>query len=209
MTPHDPLKPLRRRAHRHALEDGIADLAVGLYTITVGVATQNRALLAIAVAYLFTYLFGWRWFHARLSSRRTGYAEAGEQLPRVLLTGSLAAATVTLLVVAAITLASGVLWDLAVWPAWTPVLAGLVLTAGFLYSAAGSGLRRYYAYATLSAAGSLFFWLFPFGPAINPSDRLTLFLLVVGAAMLLGGVGAMLRFRRAHPVVTLEAHDAR
>lgn len=207
MTPLDPLQPLRQRAYRYTLEDGLADLFVGLYTITVGTATQNRALLALAVVYLAVYAMAWRWLHDQLVSRRTGYAELGEQPPRVLLTGSLAAATVTLIAVAVVTLSSGALWNLASWPSWAPALAGLVLAAGFIQTAWRSGLRRYAAYAALSVIGSAFFWLFPFGASINPSDRLTLFLFVVGAVMLVTGVGLVVRFRRAHPLATLGGDD--
>jgi hypothetical protein len=45
----DPLDRLRRRAYRHAVEDGAIDLVAGVFALTVGVATQRRPFLAIAV----------------------------------------------------------------------------------------------------------------------------------------------------------------
>jgi hypothetical protein len=207
MVTSDSLRTLGRRAYRHALEDGAADIVVGIYTITVGTATQNRALLALAVVYLVVYALAWRWLHDRISSRRTGYAEVKEQPPRVLLTGTLAAGALTLLVVAAITLSTGRLWNLEHWPRWMPILAGIILAAGFLQTAIRSALGRYRGYAMLALAGSLFFWLFPFAPSINPSDRLTLFLFLVGGVMAITGVVVGLRFRRLHPVLRVEAHD--
>jgi hypothetical protein len=209
MAAMDPLRALRRRAYRHALDDGAADIVVGIYTITVGTATQNRALLALAVVYLILYALAWRWLHDRISSRRTGYAEMPEQPPRVLLTGALAAGVLTLLVVAAITISMGKLWDLTRWPTWSPLLAGVILAAGFLQTALRSELRRYYGYAGVAVVGSLFFWLFPFGPSINPSDRLTLFLFVVGATMVIAGIVVSARFRQAHPLHAVEGSDGR
>ena len=197
----------RRQACRHALEDGVADIVVGVCTIMVGSATQNRALLALAVVYLAVYAPAWRWLHDRLASRRTGYAETREQPSRLLLTGALAAVVLTLLVVATITLSARRLWDLDHWPTWMPILAGLILAAGFLQTAIRSALRRYYGFAVLALAGSLCFWLFPFAPSINPSDRLTLFLFGIGAAMAIAGVVVGVRFRRLHPVLNTEAHD--
>lgn len=201
------LQTLRRRAFRHALEDGAADIVVGAYTILVGGATQKRALLALGVVYLAVYALAWRWLHDQISSRRVGYAETQEQPSRMLLTGALAAVVLTLIVVAAITLSGGRLWNLAHWPTWMPILAGVILAAGFLQTAIRSALRRYYGYALLAIAGSLFFWLFPFAPSINPSDRLTLFLFLVGAVMVLSGILMGARFRRLHPVLNVEADD--
>lgn len=209
MASMDPLRIPRRRAYRHALEDGAADIVVGIYTITVGTATQKRAFIALAVAYLILYALAWQWLHDRISSRRTGYAEVPEQPPRILLTGALAAGVLTLLVVAAITISLGKAWDLALWPTWAPLLAGVILAAGFLQTALRSELRRYYGYAGMAVVGSLLFWLFPFGPSINPSDRLTLFLFVVGFTMVIAGIVVSARFRRAHPLQEVEDSDAR
>jgi hypothetical protein len=206
MVPIDPLRTLRRRAYRHTLEDGVADIVVGFYTISVGTATQKRALLALAVAYLLVYAMAWQWLHHRFSSRRIGYAEVPDHPPRVLLTGTLAAGVLTLILVAAITLSAGKLWSLARWPVWAPTVAGLLLAAGFLQTAMRSGLRRYYGYVGLALAGSAFFWLFPFGAAINPSDRLTLFLFVVGAVMAVAGAAVATRFKQAHRVLKVEGY---
>jgi hypothetical protein len=209
MADQDPLTSLRRQAYRHTLKDGLADIVVGLYTLFVGGATQRRALLGLAVVYLLLYTIAWRVFHDQVSARRTGYAELSEQPHRILLTGSLAAATITLIAVAAMTLSAGTLWSLDSWPVWSSALAGVLLAAGLTHTAVRSGVGRYYAYAGLSIAASVFFWLFPFGPSINPSDRLTLFLFAMAGVMLLVGVFVLIRFRRAHPVVPLEARDGR
>jgi len=47
----DPLARLRRGAARHAFEDGAIDVALGLFTVMVGAATQRRVWLALAVVY--------------------------------------------------------------------------------------------------------------------------------------------------------------
>jgi hypothetical protein len=61
----------------------------------------------------------------------------------------------------------------------------------------------------MAVVGSLFFWLFPFGPSINPSDRLTLFLFVVGVTMVIAGIVVSTRFRQTHPLHEVEESDAR
>lgn len=201
MSTVDPLETLRRRAVRHALEDGAADLVFGLYALIVACATQRQAFLGVAVAYLAAMGPAWQHLHHQVSSRRTGYAELPQQPPSPMLSVILLSGAATLGVVAGVTLLGGKLWSLDLWPPWTSVLAASVLAAGFLYTAVTSGLRRFGVLAALSLGTSVFFWLFPFGPRINPSDRLTLTLFVVAAALLVSGAVTMARFVRQHPAV--------
>jgi hypothetical protein len=196
---------LRRRANRHALEDGMADLCAGVYTLIVGGATQRIALIALAAAYLMIMGTGWKFAHEAVCARRTGAAEPVDQPQMALLTGILGAGVGSLLVVAASTFAAGRLWDLAHWPLWVPVLAGLVLAAGFGYTYVRSGLTRWAVYATAAAVGGFAFWLAPFSDWINPSDRLTLLLFSVAGLLLAGGTATLVRFVRRHPVVPEEA----
>jgi hypothetical protein len=51
MNAPDPLDSLRRRAVRHAFEDGAVDLVVGLFTLVMGAATERHIFLALAVVY--------------------------------------------------------------------------------------------------------------------------------------------------------------
>lgn len=207
--PVDPLATLRRRAFRHAFEDGAADIVFGVYALMVGGATQRRGLLALAVVYLAVMRLAWRFLHHQVSSRRTGYAELPGDPPAGMLSVILSAGVLTLAVAAGATLAGGQLWGLEHWPAWTPVLAGLALAAGLAHTAVRSGLVRYHALAGFTLASAVFFWLCPFGPRINPSDRLTLSLFVTAAALLLSGATAMARFVRAHPAVAEAEGHAR
>ncbi len=204
MAASDPLDTLRRRAYRHTLEDGLADILVGFYTLTVAVATQNRGLIGLAVAYLLGYAAFWKFVHPTLASRRIGYAEVRDPPPQMLLVVTLASMVMTMTVVAAITWSSGGLWNVGQWPKWSPVLAGLVLAGGFLYTGRKSGLLRYYVYTGTTLGGSLFFWLFPFGSRINASDRLTLFLFAIAAVTVLTGGAVLIRFTRTRPIVDQE-----
>ena len=209
MAPTDPLDTLRRRAYRHTLEDGIGDIVVGFFTLFVGGATQNRGLMPLVVVYLLVYAIAWQFLHEKLSSRRIGYAELPGQPARLLLVGTLAAMVSTMIVVAAITWSSGKLWNVGHWPNWSPVLAGFVLAGGFLHTALKSGLIRYYGYVGVALVGSLFFWLFPFGPRINPSDRLTLFLFALAGVILTTGIAVLIRFTRSRPIAREEALHGR
>jgi len=159
--------------------------------------------------YVVLYATSWKFLHQKFSSRRIGYAEVPDQPPRRLLAGTLAAMVLTMIVVAAFTWSGGALWNVGHWPKWSPLLAGLVLAGGFLHTARQSGLLRYYAYVGAALVGSLFFWLFPFGPRINPSDRLTLFFFALAAVNTLTGVAVLIRFMRSRPVVQEVALDGR
>jgi len=205
----DPLESFQRRAVRHAFEDGAIDLVLGIFTLTVGVATQRRAFLALAIVYLGAMTIVWRFLHERLTSRRTGYAELPGDPPRQLLSVTLLAGCLTMGVVAAITLTSGRLWGLDRWPAWATVLAGLILAGGFLHTAVRTGFARFHLYAATSIGASVFFWLYPFGPRINPSDRLTLPFFVLAAVLLAGGGITIARFVRSRPVVGPEVTGGR
>jgi hypothetical protein len=205
--PTNSLDRFRRRAHRHAVEDGAIDLVVGLFTLMVGVATQRRVFFAFAYLYLLSMIMFWKPLHLGLTSRRTGYAELPEAPPLPLLTAVMLAALLTMGVVAVFTLATGRLWNLQGWPAWAPVLAGLILAVGFLDTARKSGVVRFYVFAAASVAGSLFFWLFPFGARINPSDRLTLFLFALAGVQMAVGAVTMAAFVRRKPVVPDEASN--
>jgi hypothetical protein len=207
--PTDPIDTFRRRAHRHAVEDGAIDLLVGLFTLMVGVATQRRIFLALAVVYLSAMALAWKPLHYQLTSRRTGYAELPEAPPVRLLTIVMLAGLLTMGVVAAITLATGEVWSFETWPTWAPVVAGLILAWGFLDTARKSGVVRFRVFAAASVTGSLFFWLFPFGARINPSDRLTLFLFAIAGVLMAVGAWTMTRFVRSRPIVSEEASDGR
>ncbi len=198
-----------RRAYRHAVEDGAIDLVVGLFTLMVGIATQRRIYLAWAYLYLTAMAMAWKPLHYRLTSRRTGYAELPEAPPVPLLSAVMVAVLLTMGVVAACTLTTGRVWNLDGWPTWAPVLAGLGLAWGFLYTARRSGAVRFHVLAAVSVAGSLLFWLFPFGPRIDPSDRLTLFLFAMAGVLLVGGAVTMIVFVRTRPVVPEGAGDGR
>ena len=172
-----------------------------------GGATQNRSLIALAAVYLAILPLSWRFLSQQVSSRRTGYAELPEDPPRVLLLATMAAGDLTLAVVAVITGSSGPFWNLEHWPDWTPLVAGSALAAGFLVTARRTALLRYYAYAAATLAGSVFFWLYPFGPRINPSDRLTLLFFALAAVLLTSGIAVLVRFVRTRPVQQAERHD--
>jgi len=198
------LDTLRRRAVRHAFEDGAIDLVAGFFTLIVAVSTQRKVFLGLAVVYLGAMAAAWKPLHASLTSRRTGYADLPGDPPRQLLSVILLAGCLTMGVVAAFTLTSGRLWNLEGWPAWTPMLAGLILAGGFAYTAVQTGLSRYFFFAAVSLINSLFFWLYPFGPRINPSDRLTLSLFVTAAVLIVVGAATIARFVRSRPLVSQE-----
>jgi hypothetical protein len=205
----DTTAAFRRRAYRHAVEDGAIDLVVGFFTLVVGIATQKRFFLALAFAYLSAIAMAWKPLHHRLTSRRTGFAELPEAPPVRLLAAVMLAGLLTMGIVAAITLATGDLWAFERWPTWAPVVAGFILAWGFLDTARKSGVVRFRVLAAASVAGSLFFWLFPFGPRINPSDRLTLFLFATAGVLMAVGLATMTRFVRRRPIVPEEASDGR
>ena len=50
MPDNNALCTLQRRAYRHTLEDGIADIIAAVYAITVCVATQKFVFVALAAA---------------------------------------------------------------------------------------------------------------------------------------------------------------
>jgi hypothetical protein len=209
MTSIDPLARLRRGAARHAFEDGAIDVALGLFTVMVGAATQRRVWLALAVVYFSAMSMFGKQFHLQLTSRRTGYAEVPGDPPRQLFAAVFLAGLATMGVVAALTLASGRLWALDQWPKWTPVLAGLILAGGFLLTGLQTGLARFHLYTAASLSASVLFWLYPFGPRINPSDRLTLFLFVMAGVQMVVGAVTVARFVRTRPLVTEEAGSDR
>jgi hypothetical protein len=200
MPSSDPLSSLRRRAFRHALEDGAVDVAAGLFTFIVGLATQRRVFLALSVVYLGAISLAWKAVHDRLTTPRTGYAEVPGDPSRTLLSVILLAGCLTMSVVAVFTLTGGRLWNLESWPAWAPMLSGLILAGGFLFAGRQTGFPRFHLYAAVAIGASVFFWLFPFGPRINPSDRLTLPLLVTAGVLLAGGGITIARFVRRQPV---------
>lgn len=209
MSSTDPLARLRRGAARHAFEDGAIDLTLGLFTLMVAVATQRRILLALAVAYFGGMYLFWKQAHHRLTAGRTGYAEVPGDPPRQLFAVILLAGLATMGIVAALTLGSGRLWALDRWPNWTPVLAGLILAGGFLPTGLRTGLARFYLYAAVSLGGSVLFWLYSFGPRINPSDRLTLFLFAMAGLQMVVGAVTVARFVRTRPLITEEVSDDR
>lgn len=209
MNAPDPLQLLRRRAVRHAFEDGAIDLVVGVFTLIVGVATQRHVFLALAVVYAALMTSAWKWIHASLTSGRTGYAELPDDPSRRLVSVVLLAGCLAMSLVATVTLTSGRLWNLQHWPAWVPLISGGILAGGFLHTARQTGFSRFAFYGAAALGVSVFFWLYPFGAWINPSDRLTLSLFVTAGILMVGAAATMTRFVRTRPVVAEEAGDGR
>ncbi len=205
MPTKDPVGTLKRRALRHLFEDGSFDLVLGFFTFIVGIATQRRFFVALFVVYLAGLTSTWKALHARLTSRRTGYAEPVGNPSGILFGATVMAGILPLGVVAASTLATGSLWNLEHWPSWAAVVSGVTLAAGSLYAYLACRLPRYAVFAILAIAGSVFFWRFPFGASINPSDRLTLFLLSLAAVQMATGAAAMASFVRRYPEVAEDA----
>lgn len=205
----NPVDTFKRRALRHMFEDGSFDLILGLYTLIVGGATQRRSVVPLAVVYLFVLTLGWKGLHATITARRTGYAEPSGNPSGALFRIALLAGLLPLSVVAVSTWATGSLWNLEHWPVWAPLLAGLTLAAGFLYAFLACGLARYSAFAVIAVVGSVFFWRFPFGASINPSDRLTLFLFAMAFVQMATGAAAMASFVRRYPVVAEDTANGR
>jgi hypothetical protein len=197
------LTQIERDIFRDYLQDGLLDLMMGAYLLLIGlVLGVSTAFLVLGIFFPFLY----RALKRRFTYPRTGYVELREgdpgPAPRIIL-GSLLLGLIVLVVVL---IAVGVIGDPAKWYRWMPISWGIWLAGILLGLGAAVRLVRYFILAFIALVAGPFFssLLLP-----GKLENLELFLLAVGAALLIWGFVVFLRFLHQHPLVEEGADDVR
>lgn len=194
----DPLEPVRRAAYRHAYEDGITEILVGILLAVAALSTFRGIWIIVAAIAL-------KWVLERVRDRvtapRVGSATLPEPKGRLLLGmagyGILAGIVVVIAHVA--TAGSGA--PLGGYR-WIPLFMGLFLSGGFLYVIGRAGLKRFYIYLAASVAGGLAMTLSVAGGTRQEAyDALSTLFWGLSALLVTIGTAAFIRFLRNNPVL--------
>ena len=148
-----PLESIERDAWRAFQRDGLTEALLGMFlAATAGWIHEDGLLIPwiLLIVFLNPVLESIR---RRFTYPRIGYAKLAEERPTKILRGI---ALCTILVIAAMAMtvsffgdrADGTLWGL--WRQWSPTLAGVLLSGGFIFQASVSGARRYYVFVLVA-----------------------------------------------------------
>jgi len=178
--------------------DGLIELFGGALLLGLGaVWLANPGIVSIfAALYVIFSLTSIERVKQRVTYPRIGYstppADVAGSNPwgAVVFLGAMAA--ITLLVMAL----TGGIDSAAQWRRWAPLMFGLMSSAGFLYAAKVSGLKRYHAVAFVSIGlGALIGWFHDGGDYSGAAVHL----LILGGVLLAVGAEELARFMRTHP----------
>lgn len=186
-------------------EDGLSETLLGIFLAATAGSIHDDGL---AIPWLLLMFFSPLILKAgrrRFTYPRIGYAKLDESRQSKVLRGvglytilAIGAMAVTIALVAR---ADGSVWGL--WRRWSPTLAGVILSGGFIYLATVSAARRYHAFAVIAVGLGISFSLW----STETYTGLKIYLLTAGGALLLYGVGAFSLFLRRHELPPEDALD--
>jgi hypothetical protein len=142
----------------------------------------------------------------RFTYPRIGYAKLVDEKPSKILR-SMALFTIPVIAAMALTLflfgerSDGAQWGL--WRQWSPTLAGVLLSGGFIFQATVTGAKRYHVFVLLAIGLGIAFSLgFP-----QAYTGVKLYLITAGGLLLLYGVAAFVTFLRKYALPQEEVLD--
>lgn len=197
----DLLQPMRQAAYRHAYEDGIAEILVGVLLAVTALASFHSVWVLATALVLKRVLERIR---DRVITPRTGSATLPERPARQLL-GMAAYGVLAGILVAIVRLATADSGAPLGGYRWIPLFMGLFLSGGFLYVTSRAGLKRFYIYLAASVLGGLAMTLSMAGSTRQEAFN-ALSTLLWGLSALLITIGAVVfvTFLRHNPVLAHE-----
>lgn len=196
---------IERRTYRDTMQDGLTEIAIGVFLFTVALAYGRPAFYWTYIVGIFVLGPGVKRLKARYTYPRIGYAELPDEKPGELGRGILTWFLVVIGVAIVALALSGDLTDNLAWRQWSPALAGFISMGGFLYAASRSGMARHYVYVIASPALGVLLSMQRFG---EPYGGIRVWALLMSLLTLTTGGLVLWRFLRAHPVVDQRGPDA-
>lgn len=200
------LAQIERHIFRDYLQDGLLDLVMGTWLLLIGLGLVSGLTAVFVVLGIFGCPFLLRALKRRFTYPRAGYVELREGDPGPapwIILGSLLLGLVVLVVVL---IAVGAIGDPAQWYRWMPIGWGIWLAGILLGLGAAVRLMRYYILAFIAFVAGPFFSSLSLPGKL---ENLGLFLVAVGAALLIWGLVVFLRFLHRHPLAEEGAGDVR
>lgn len=199
------LNRLHRTAYRHTLQDGLAEVAMGLFLVLYGLLfnTPTIAVFPLLIV-LFVLVPGVRMLQKRFTHPRIGCVEPVSEKGVHLVFGMLVYTLAVFAVLVLQLILTGE-FTAAVFYRWIPALAGVLVAGGMHYASARSGLARFRFYLVVSIAGGIALSLVALPGRL---EGLRAYLFGMGMLVVIGGVITFARFLKCNPVVTEEGSDA-
>lgn len=208
MKKSDPIRLMQQAALRHAVDDGISEILVGILLAAGAllVLHPRGAVLVLGVA------AGLKWLLPRLRDRittpRVGSATLPQQ-PFKLLAGIFIYGVLSGFVVLGLRAATGGHTGPFGQYRWLPFFVALFLSGGFLYFARTTNLKRFYVYLAVTVGGGLAFTLtMPSGERLQAYGELITLLWLLSALFVVTGSAVLARFILHNPVVPSEGQGS-
>ena len=182
----------KKKAYRDSQQDGLVEVMRGWILLTFGGFFYSTVFAFYILLIVFSGKIVesiWR----RYTYPRIGVVKFHGEHPKDALTGVLLFELAVIVIMFTLISISGDVMDYSQWVKWSPLFFGMILVGPFAHAASKSGSVRYSGYAILSVVLGIFFSLIGFGSGCT---GLILYLVIMGAFLVLGGLVIFTRFLR-------------
>jgi hypothetical protein len=191
------LKQIERNVFHDYLLDGLSDTMFGAFFLIIGLllaAGKVAPFIVFPIVFFVPLLLGLK---KRLTYPRTGYVELRQSDPGPLPWFTLGSLVLGLIALITVLIATGDINEPANWYRWMPIFFGIWMAGIFLGLGLHVRLVRYYVLAGVAlVSGPAFAFLSP----VRKLENIGLFLVMVGAVLLVCGAFAFIRFLRKYPL---------
>lgn len=208
MKARNPMRLIQRAAQQHAFDDGITEILIGVLVAAAALLILRPGglifMLGIAV------LLNWALprLRDRITTPRIGSAVLPQRPIRTIV-GIFMSGVLSGCAVMALRMVTGGNSGPLGEYRWLPLFAGLFLSAGFLYLARSTRLKRFYIYLAASTGGGIVFALtMPSGDRLLAYGELTTLLWLLSALFVVTGSIVLVRFIRRNPLFPSETQGS-
>ena len=203
------LLKIEKKAYRDSQQDGIMEIVIGLFLISV-----ISALISPKFAFIYFFLMlilapVTERLRRRYTYPRIGYARLHTDPPKETAKGIFTYSIAVLVVVVIISfIISGDMASLERCVKWSPAFVGLMMVGAFQYMASKSGSIRFYVFAVVSAILGFVLSMVDFDSEFKYIG-LTIYLLIMGGFLVISGIVRFMRFLHRYPLPEKEVYDVR
>jgi hypothetical protein len=191
------LNQIERNVFRDYLLDGLSDTMFGVFFLIIGLLLPSGKVapfIVFPIVFFVPLLIGLK---KRFTYPRTGYVELRQSDPGLLPWFTLGSLVLGLIALIGVLIVTGDINEPANWYRWMPIFFGIWMAGIFLGLGSHVRLVRYYVVAGVAMiSGPAFVFL----SLVRKLDNIGLFLVMVGAVLLICGVFAFIRFLRKYPL---------
>jgi hypothetical protein len=194
-------------AYPDSQQDGIMEVVMGIFLITITVPLTNPKFALIYVILMLLLIMVTERLRRRYTYPRIGYVKLYMDPPQGTMRCIFTCIIVTIVVITiASFIISGDITSFERCYKWSPAFSGLMIVGAFLYTASKSERARFHAFAVVSAVLGFVLSIADFDSEHNYIG-LIIYLLVMGGFLVISGIVVFRLFLRRYPLPEKEVYD--